>query len=302
MSIGQYIKLKGAVGKNAPNHSEDVMTVQARLNVWIYKGHLPKVDFLAVDGDCGDKTKLAIGAFQMMILGHKNPDCRVDPGGKTLMAMYESLLTPQKTLQEAWEEWKKDWNKPQPKASNWVVSADEADKIQRAWGTEILDYIKVPPVEGAAESKEFSPPGFLRDRYETVFVWKSGNSKTKCITKPNDRVQVLAMLRSDHAYWAARMKDNRIGIEMLKTSSASAIRDYRLYIIERKYCPPAAKLTLEQISKDTIYQMFIGMFQLMSPVGVPTAHANQSGAAANFTKAIVSWYNDPKGKPIWRHF
>lgn len=309
MSAGQYIKLKGAVGKNAPNHSEDVMTVQARLNHWIYRGLLPNIDFLAVDGKCGEKTKRAIGAFQFLYLGRKNPDCRVDPGGPTLLKMYESLINPQLTLEEFIQFLKNMAEEKFPakqKVKNWTISPEEEEKIRRAWGDELVEWAKIPPYEGEAEGKEFAPPYFLRGKYGVVFGWKCGDARMKCAAQPRDRLQVLALLPSDRAYWEQRMKGNRVGVEMLVTSSATAIKDYREYIVRRGMCPPTAKARLEQVSKDVIYQMFLGMFQMMSPVGVPTAYANQSGAVASAVNAFLKWYSDPKKdtekKPMWSYF
>ena len=309
MSAGQYIKLTGSVGKNGVNHPDDVMKIQTRLNNWIYRGLLPEIELLAMDGKCGDKSKQAIGAFQYLYLGHIHPDCRVDPGGKTLLRLYDSLIDPQRIISDYIDYIRDRFNEqfgPKPKVKNWTVSPDEERKIRSAWGSELADWAKIPPVEGEAEAKEFTPPSFLRDKYETVFAWKCGSPQLNCGACPRDRLQVLAMVRSDQAFWANKMGDNRIGIEMMKTSSATAIRDYRDFIVRKKYCPPTAKLRLEQISKDTIYQMFIGMYQMMSPVGVPTAYANQSGAVAGAVKAIIAWYNDPEKnsgkKPIWSYF
>lgn len=305
METWEYIKLKGAVGKNAPNYYDDVLTVQCRLNHWIYKGLLPKIEFLAVDGDCGQKTKVAIGAFQFIIMGHKNPDCRVDPGGKTLQAMYQSLITPLTEKEKELAKWLMD-QKSNPTATkktkpNWNVSDEEFAKIQKAWGSELAQWATIPPVDDV-DTKEFAPTYAIRDKYETVFAWKSDVPKEKCYASPRDRLQVLAMLRSDRAFWEQKMGDNRVGIEMLTYSSACAIKDYRDYIINRKMCPPTAKHRLEQVNKDVIYQMFIGMFQLMSPVGTPTAYANHGSAVAGFIKALISHSQDKEGKPIYKHF
>lgn len=89
-----YAFIKHSVGKNGKNLKDDVMAIQARLDIWIYKGLLPDVDYLAVDGVCGPKTKRAIGAFQKRyVVGITNPDCRVDAGGKTQEHLWLPLFS-----------------------------------------------------------------------------------------------------------------------------------------------------------------------------------------------------------------
>jgi peptidoglycan hydrolase-like protein with peptidoglycan-binding domain len=67
--------LSAAVGSGSPNHKEDVKRVQQLL-----KDKGVSVD---VDGLFGPKTKQAILNFQKAALGFRNPDGRVDVGGKT---------------------------------------------------------------------------------------------------------------------------------------------------------------------------------------------------------------------------
>jgi hypothetical protein len=101
-----YAFINQSVGKNGKNGKQDVMSIQIRLNRWIMEGKLPSVPMLAVDGGCGGQTRTAIGAFQKLYLGMNNPDCRVDPGGKTLDALFQSLIPPQAS-REAYEAWLK---------------------------------------------------------------------------------------------------------------------------------------------------------------------------------------------------
>lgn len=87
--------MKHSVGKNGTNHASDVRIVQDLLNRFIDAGKLT-VDRLVPDGDCGKNTKAAIKWFQVLFLGHKAPDGRVDPGGQTLAALCGPLTQPQK--------------------------------------------------------------------------------------------------------------------------------------------------------------------------------------------------------------
>ena len=81
----ETITIAKSVGKKGINRATDVTAIQARLNKWIAFGRLPGLEMLAVDGQCGAKSKLAIGAFQLRYVpGINKPDCRADPGGETL--------------------------------------------------------------------------------------------------------------------------------------------------------------------------------------------------------------------------
>ncbi len=77
-------KISKSVGKNAQNNKGDVQAVQALLNNFTTALGLKA---LVVDGDCGERTITAIQAFQKQIVGLSNPDGRVDPGGKTEIAL-----------------------------------------------------------------------------------------------------------------------------------------------------------------------------------------------------------------------
>ena len=89
-----YAYIKHSVGKYGTNAYEDVMSIQIRLNRWMMEGRLPSLEMLAVDGECGPKTKQAIGAFQLRYVDIPSPDCRVDPNGKTLDMLFQSLVPP----------------------------------------------------------------------------------------------------------------------------------------------------------------------------------------------------------------
>jgi hypothetical protein len=73
-----------SVGAGGANNKADVRVVQTLLNNFINGLGLPA---LFVDGDCGEKSVTAIRAFQKQIVGIANPDGRVDPGGRTMVAL-----------------------------------------------------------------------------------------------------------------------------------------------------------------------------------------------------------------------
>ncbi len=190
---------------------------------------------------------------------------KIDPGETAMIAEWKNWRTLIKPMVPAMAATKPESPGSATPAAKWELDAVEAWEIQKTWGKEIIDWVKIPP-EGKA-AKEFSPPPSMRGDYKTVFVWKSLDAKKDCplMSQPYKRVQIVALLRDDKAYWDARTKGNRIQTDMLQTAAATAIRDYRDYIVNRKFCPPAAFNRLVQVNKDVIYEMFLGMFQLLSP-------------------------------------
>lgn len=83
MPINQTIQIQGRVGHLAANGPDDVKAVQRQLNDHM----LPPRQKLTVDGKCGPKTIAMIRDFQQNVCSMRNADGRVDPGGKTLMAL-----------------------------------------------------------------------------------------------------------------------------------------------------------------------------------------------------------------------
>lgn len=77
------ITLSGSVGSGGTNRSNDVKTVQSRLNALM---SAPRVA-LAVDGLVGPKTIGMIRDFQKSVCAFQYGDGRVDPGKQTLAAL-----------------------------------------------------------------------------------------------------------------------------------------------------------------------------------------------------------------------
>lgn len=226
-----YAFITKSVGKNGTNLHEDVMSIQIRLCRWIMEGKLPNVAMLACDGDCGAQTKKAIGAFQKLYLGTNNPDCRVDPNGKTLDALFQSLVS-KKVSDEAYQAWLKAQSAAAQQAPSkpdvdWDLSAKEVADIRREWGEEMLAWARLPP--NGTESMEFRP---LKnsDRYVTVFGWKSLTPNIACVANPKERIQFLAMIRDDMSYWLQRTQGNQQAATILQYNAACAVRDYRGFI------------------------------------------------------------------------
>lgn len=76
------IQIHASVGRKGANHKQDTRKIQRLLNA-IYPATL-----LFVDGLCGRKTIRRIERFQRRRV--RNPDGRVDPGGRTLERLNQS--------------------------------------------------------------------------------------------------------------------------------------------------------------------------------------------------------------------
>lgn len=77
--------ITASVGRGGINQTEDVRAIQDLLN----KSSCAPDPALGVDGKMGPRTIAAIEAFQKQVVHMKRPDGRVDPVGKTLVALAE---------------------------------------------------------------------------------------------------------------------------------------------------------------------------------------------------------------------
>lgn len=82
------LRITGSVGNNGQNRTNDVRTVQELLNKNIK--HLYPLLPLKPDGACGPITIGLIREFQRRKAGLSKPDGRVDPDGKTFLALIEA--------------------------------------------------------------------------------------------------------------------------------------------------------------------------------------------------------------------
>jgi len=85
--------IHASVGRGGVNRPEDVRVVQELLN----KHTRPSMQLLQVDGMAGSKTIAAIEAFQRHMLSMIHPDGRVDPNGRTLIALSSNASVPPPT-------------------------------------------------------------------------------------------------------------------------------------------------------------------------------------------------------------
>jgi peptidoglycan hydrolase-like protein with peptidoglycan-binding domain len=90
--VTRYIS--ASVGAGGANQQADVRAVQQLLNTFILAQRLPGRAILTVDGKIGPNTINAIRDFQRIFVGMRNPDGRVDAGGRTLEKLNGSVLQP----------------------------------------------------------------------------------------------------------------------------------------------------------------------------------------------------------------
>lgn len=81
--------IEQTVGKSGRNLKADVIIVQTLLNFNLTR--LALKGPIDVNGTCGSSTKAAILAFQTRVLGFAKPDGNVDPIGRTLAALQDSV-------------------------------------------------------------------------------------------------------------------------------------------------------------------------------------------------------------------
>lgn len=83
MTINSSVGILGSVGRNGRNDKLDVVAIQTRLNELMGQSR----EHLVPDGICGPLTRGMIGDFQINVAGFRWPDYRVDPAGKTIVAL-----------------------------------------------------------------------------------------------------------------------------------------------------------------------------------------------------------------------
>lgn len=77
--------IRNRVGRGQVNQRDDVILVQTLINQQINR--IAPLAPLKVDGLVGDRTINAIMKYQQVVVGLRQPDGRVDPGGKTIQAL-----------------------------------------------------------------------------------------------------------------------------------------------------------------------------------------------------------------------
>lgn len=91
--VSPAIGVSASVGVGGQNQVADTTLIQSLLNRARRRLIEANVNFerfrpLVEDGDCGPRTKAAITIFQRDVLKFSEPDGRIDPGGRTIQALY----------------------------------------------------------------------------------------------------------------------------------------------------------------------------------------------------------------------
>ncbi len=180
------IKISGSVGRGGTNRKGDVRKIQKLLNA------IFPATSLEVDGLCGDKTIRRIGRFQRRFM--RNPDGRVDPGGRTLRRLNQAA--PGLQL-----DWRGDSSKWSPEKKLQSLDGRMRRKVER--------------VTEALKAQGFRP--------KIVYAWRSvavqqelvakGRSKVKFsfhnAQKPGGSPRAYAADIIDRRWaWSARAKAN----------------------------------------------------------------------------------------------
>lgn len=182
-------------------------------------------------------------------------------------------------------------------APSWKLQPHETNDIRdNVGGEEMLEWaLTSPKGPKGIETRQFDPVRDKRKDYKAVFAWKALDASS-CTARPKKRVQAVMLLRDDRGYWALRAKGSRIGTEVLTTAAQTAYRDYRRLIITKQMCPPGAYRYLVRENKKMTYEMFLGMFQLLSPHGARPTFPNLKGGGAKYGGAQS--YGSPSNSAV----
>lgn len=146
------ISIRGSVGRGGENRVGDTKTIQRALNE-----RFPTL-LLEVDGDCGAKTIRRIERFQRTFM--REPDGRIDPGGRTLRELGSAVPS----LQAQWSGDSSKWSEAKKLAS--------LDSRMRS---------KVERVLAALREEGFQPRIF--------FAWRSVAVQQQIVAAGNSRVR-----------------------------------------------------------------------------------------------------------------
>lgn len=197
-------------------------------------------------------------------------------------------------------------------AEGWTSHA-LSKKIQDAWGREVAAYCRKPPAsDGRPSAGSFDVPKSVSSHVGHAIVWKARNPRDHCrhgAGRSHYKIMVLGLLRYDRDYWLGQTGNNPRQAGILSETARVTVWDYRRCVVTHQMCPHAAYQKLLSSSRDVIYEMFIGMFQLMSPQGaspVPgkmsamgkslgnpgASQVTATSSVPNYVNQIVSFIED----------
>jgi hypothetical protein len=129
--------ISASVGSGGVNRSADVLIVKRLLNQYLAANDEPP---LAADGKVDVDTILTIQSYQLEVVGLANPDGKIDPGGKTWLALDSGQGLKPQLSGAAW------WHANEAKYPN---SASVAD-LAKPFGDDVAKFIKAMKDAGAS--------------------------------------------------------------------------------------------------------------------------------------------------------
>ena len=166
MAINQSIFIEKSVGKNGINQPLDVEVIKKQLN-----GQMPlSNDRLVINGTCDPNTVDTIIDFQKSVLGFRQPDGRIDPDGKTLLALNDPAS------QAKWAN-----NSNQAIQNQWAGDSSKWPQTKKLQSLNPAFSVKVQNVISALTQRGFQPKIF--------FGWRSVAVQQELFAKGRTKVR-----------------------------------------------------------------------------------------------------------------
>jgi peptidoglycan L-alanyl-D-glutamate endopeptidase CwlK len=165
MPINQSIFIRRSVGKGGVNQRADVRVIQTQLNAQMPPG----MKKLVVNSTSGPETIDSIRSFQKLVVGLRRPDGRVDPNGKTLIALNNPA---------SGAKWARSAAADKPK---WGGDSARWSQEKKLLSIEPILRVKVKAVVDELEKRGFQPKIFYGWRSVAVQqeLVKKGRSKVR---------------------------------------------------------------------------------------------------------------------------
>ncbi|SET62833.1 peptidoglycan L-alanyl-D-glutamate endopeptidase CwlK [Nitrosomonas marina] len=166
MSINQSIFIEKSVGKNGINQPFDVEIIKKQLNAQMPVSY----SRLMINGTCDSNTIDTIIDFQKKVLGFRQPDGRVDPNGKTLLALNDPVSSVK-------------WNKNSNQVINgqWTGDSSRWSQTKKLQSLNPVFRVKVQNVLDALTQRGFQPKIF--------FGWRSVSVQQELFNKGRSKVR-----------------------------------------------------------------------------------------------------------------
>lgn len=166
MAINQTVFIQKSVGKGGVNQAPDVNIIKLQLNAQVP----PSRNKLMVNGICDSDTIDMIIDFQRSVLGFRHPDGRIDPNGRTLLALNDPASQ---------SEWTHSVN--QTVASQWDGDSSKWPQQKKLQSLNPVFRTKVQSVLDTLTHRGFQPKIF--------FGWRSVSVQQELFNKGRSKVR-----------------------------------------------------------------------------------------------------------------